>query len=182
MCLLWWDKICLHFTNVFFFLIFHCKVTSFYTLWALFIYCCNIYTNAPKITSKNSFWYLHKTRLLQDSIIFNFPHLYTKVTMYVLKLPPILGNFWLISFWLWELKLTRKTLPATWHTLVVLQINSFFLSSQRSFWYSYSSLTNRCTFIKTLINLHKIRWLLHVSVYDHRQGACNWAWLKLYWY
>jgi len=22
-----------------------------------------------------------------------------------------------------------------------------------------------------------IRWLLHVSVYDHHQGTCNWAWL-----
>ena len=21
-------------------------------------------------------------------------------------------------------------------------------------------------------------WLLHVSVYDHHQGACNWAWLN----
>ena len=57
----------------------------------------------------------------------------------------------------------------------------FFL--HRAFWYSHISFTNRCTFIKTLITIYiKIRWLLHVSVYDHHQGACNWAWLKLYWY
>ena len=31
-----------------------------------------------------------------------------------------------------------------------------------------------CTFIKTLITIYiKIRWLLHVSAYDHHQGACN---------
>jgi len=31
---------------------------------------------------------------------------------------------------------------------------------------------------KTLIKIYiKIRWLLHVSVYDHLQGACSWAWL-----
>ena len=58
-----------------------------------------------------------------------------------------------------------------------------FLSLQRAFWYTHSSFTNRCTFIKTLITIYiKIRWLLHVSVYDHHQGAYNWAWLKLYWY
>ena len=40
--------------------------------------------------------------------------------------------------------------------------------------------TNRCMFIKTLITIYiKIRWLLHVSVYNHHQGACNWTWLKL---
>ena len=39
---------------------------------------------------------------------------------------------------------------------------------------SHSSFTNRCTFIKTLITIYvKIRWLLHVSVYDHHQGARN---------
>jgi len=27
-----------------------------------------------------------------------------------------------------------------------------------------------------------VRWLLHVSVYDHHQGACNWASLKLCWH
>jgi len=49
----------------------------------------------------------------------------------------------------------------------------FFLNSKLVY-YSYSSFTNRCTFIKTLITLYiKIRWLLHVSVYDHHQGACN---------
>ena len=37
--------------------------------------------------------------------------------------------------------------------------------------------------LKLLITIYiKIRWLLHVSVYDHHQGACNWALLKLYWY
>jgi len=42
----------------------------------------------------------------------------------------------------------------------------------------FTQFTNRCTFIKTPItNYIKIRWLLHVSVYDHHQGACNWAWL-----
>ena len=47
----------------------------------------------------------------------------------------------------------------------------------------HSSFTKRCTFIKILIKIYiKIRWLLHVSVYDHHQGAYNWAWLKLYWY
>ena len=46
-----------------------------------------------------------------------------------------------------------------------------------------SSFTNKCTFIKILIKIYiKIRWLLHVSVYDHHQGAWYWAWLKLYWY
>jgi hypothetical protein len=100
---------CLHVTI--FFLIFHCKVTSFYTLWALFIYCCNIYTNALKITSEISFCYLHKTRLVQDSIIFNFLHLYTKVTIHlVLKFPPTLIHLWLISFSLYELKRTQKKL------------------------------------------------------------------------
>ena len=60
---------------------------------------------------------------------------------------------------------------------------NFLSSSHRTFWYSHSSFTNRCTFIKTLITIYiKVRWLLHVSVYDHHQGACNWAWLKLYWY
>jgi len=40
--------------------------------------------------------------------------------------------------------------------------------------YPHSSFTNRCTYIKTLIKIYiKIRWLLHVSVYDHHQGACN---------
>ena len=35
---------------------------------------------------------------------------------------------------------------------------------------------------KTLIRIYvKVRWLLHVSVCDHHQGACSWAWLKLYW-
>jgi hypothetical protein len=49
--------------------------------------------------------------------------------------------------------------------------------------YSHSSFTNRCTFIKTLIKIYiKVMWLLHVLVYDHHQGACDWAWLKLYWY
>ena len=49
--------------------------------------------------------------------------------------------------------------------------------------FSVSSFANRCTFIKTLITIYiKIRWLLHVSFYDHHQGACNWVWLKLYWY
>jgi len=43
---------------------------------------------------------------------------------------------------------------------------------------SHRSLTNRCTFLRTFIKIYiKIRWLLHVSVYDHHQGACNWAWL-----
>jgi hypothetical protein len=38
--------------------------------------------------------------------------------------------------------------------------------------YSHSSFTNRCTFIKTFITIYiKIRWLLHVSVYDHHQGS-----------
>ena len=37
--------------------------------------------------------------------------------------------------------------------------------------------------LKTLITVYiKIRWLLHISVYDHHQGACSWAWLNLYWY
>ena len=59
----------------------------------------------------------------------------------------------------------------------------FFLLLHRTFWYSYSSFTNRCTFIKILITIYiKIRWLLHFSVYDHHQGSCNWAWLMLYWY
>jgi len=32
----------------------------------------------------------------------------------------------------------------------------------------------RCTYIKTLIKIYiKVSWLLHVSVYDHHQGACN---------
>ena len=36
---------------------------------------------------------------------------------------------------------------------------------------------------KNLITFYiKIRWLLHISVYYHHQGACNWVWLKLYWY
>jgi len=40
--------------------------------------------------------------------------------------------------------------------------------------HSYSSFINRCTFIKTLITIYiKIRWLLHVLVYDHHQEACN---------
>jgi len=57
------------------------------------------------------------------------------------------------------------------------------LSLYRAFWYSHSSFTDRCTIIKTSIKIYiKIRWLLQVSVYDHHQGACNWAWLKLYWY
>jgi len=44
--------------------------------------------------------------------------------------------------------------------------------------YSHSSFTKRCTFIRTLIKIYiKIRWLRHVSVYYHHQGACNWAWL-----
>ena len=52
----------------------------------------------------------------------------------------------------------------------------FFLLLHRAFWYSHSSFTNRCTFIKTLIEIYiKIRWLLHVSVYNHHQGACNWT-------
>ena len=47
-----------------------------------------------------------------------------------------------------------------------------FLSLHRAFWYSHSSFTNSCTFIRTLITICiKIRWLLHVSVYDHHQ-AC----------
>jgi len=45
----------------------------------------------------------------------------------------------------------------------------------------HSSFTNRRTIIKTMITIYiKIRWFLHVSVYDHYQGACSWAWLKLY--
>ena len=49
--------------------------------------------------------------------------------------------------------------------------------------YSHSSFTNRCTFIKTLITIYiEIRWLQQVSVYDHHQGVCNSAWLKLYRY
>jgi len=32
--------------------------------------------------------------------------------------------------------------------------------------------------LKTLITIYnKIRWLIHFSVYDHHQGACNWVWL-----
>ena len=59
----------------------------------------------------------------------------------------------------------------------------FFLSLHRAFWYSHSSFTNRCACIETLIKIYiKVMWLLHVSVYDHHQGAYNWAWLKLYWY
>jgi len=58
-----------------------------------------------------------------------------------------------------------------------------FLSLHRAVWYSHSSFTNRCTFIKTLIKIYiKIRWLLHVPVYDYHQGAFNCAWLKLYWF
>ena len=39
---------------------------------------------------------------------------------------------------------------------------------------THSSFTNRCTFIKPLITIYiKIRWFLHVSVYDFHQGACN---------
>jgi len=46
--------------------------------------------------------------------------------------------------------------------------------------YVHSSFTNRCTFIKTLIKICiEVMWLIHVSVYDHYQGACNSAWLKL---
>ena len=46
---------------------------------------------------------------------------------------------------------------------------------------SYSSFTNKCTFIEILIKIYiKVTWLLHVSVYDHHQGACNCALLKLY--
>ena len=38
----------------------------------------------------------------------------------------------------------------------------------------YSSFTNKYTFIKTLIRIYiEVMWLLHVSVYDHHQGACN---------
>ena len=38
--------------------------------------------------------------------------------------------------------------------------------------YLHSSFTNRRTFIRTLNGTYiKIRWLLHVSVYDHHQGA-----------
>ena len=74
-----------------------------------------------------------------------------------------------------EVRLIRDS--ACW-----MQIH-IFLSLRRAFWYSHSSFTNRCTFVKTLIKIYiKFRWLLHVSVYDHHQGACNWAWLKLYWY
>ena len=58
-----------------------------------------------------------------------------------------------------------------------------FFDNKTYFCTSHSSFTNRCTFVKTFITIYlKIRWLLHVSVYDHHQGACSWAWLKLYWY
>ena len=55
-------------------------------------------------------------------------------------------------------------------------------SKLKKIW-THSSFTKWCAFIRTLIKIYiKIRWLLHVSVYDHHQGACNWAWLKLCWY
>ena len=61
-------------------------------------------------------------------------------------------------------------------TMVVFRLHLMKLLNE----YSQSSFTNRCTFIRTLIKIYiKIRWLLHVSFYDH---PCNWAWLKLYWY
>jgi len=67
-------------------------------------------------------------------------------------------------------------------TLVIIYFLFYVLSLHRALWYSHSLFTNRCTFIKTLITIYiKIRWFLHVSVYDHLQEACNWAWLKLYW-
>jgi len=38
--------------------------------------------------------------------------------------------------------------------------------------------TTDALFIKTLTKIYiKIRWLLHVSVFDHHQRACSWAWL-----
>jgi len=47
----------------------------------------------------------------------------------------------------------------------------------------HNSFSNKCTFINTFITIYfKIRWLLHVSVYDHQQGTCNLAWLNLYCY
>ena len=70
-----------------------------------------------------------------------------------------------------------------WYKMQRTEWPFFYISLHRAFWYSHSSFTNRCTFIKTLITIYiKIRWFLHVSVYDHHQGACDWAWLKLYWY
>jgi len=76
----------------------------------------------------------------------------------------------------------KSQLQIYWRNKDILCV-CVFLSLDRAFWYSHSSFTNRCTFIKTLITIYiKIRWLLRVSVYDHHQGACNWAWLSLYWY
>ena len=76
-----------------------------------------------------------------------------------------------------------KTTSKWWILFPLQHKILFFISLHRAFWYSHSSFTNRCTFIKTLIKIYiEVKWLLHVSVYDHHQGDCNWAWLKLYWW
>ena len=62
------------------------------------------------------------------------------------------------------------------HPVVLLnkKIRKSFSFQSNTKIYSHSSFANRCTFIKTLIRIYiKTTWLLHVSVYDHHQGACN---------
>ena len=90
------------------------------------------------------------------------------------------------KYWHWNLKMSiswlRMALLLTF-MCVEIRLNWGKYCKYLEHSVSRSSFTNRCTFIKTLITIYiKIRWLLHVSVYDHHQGACKWAWLKLYWY
>jgi len=77
----------------------------------------------------------------------------------------------------------KGDLKLVWHAVVYKVNDDCYLTALNNYRGSHSSFTNRCTFIKTLITIYiKIRWLLHISVYDHHQGTCNWDWLKLYWY
>ena len=71
--------------------------------------------------------------------------------------------------------LERSGKTAWWNKVYNVQlVSSYQITVNENVFIVHSSYTNRCTFIKTLIKIYiKVRWLLHVSVYDQHKGACN---------
>ena len=129
--------------------------------------------NQSELKSINCFQkiiFFESTFQFSLDFILPFPHIYFHISKDLLAIL-ILGSFH-PTFW-------RGNMESD----PVLSTFSHRLAPFHCYFSLHGSFTNRCTFIKTLITIYfKIRWLLHVSVYDHHQGACNWAWLKLYWY
>ena len=76
-------------------------------------------------------------------------------------------------------------LPLQLHTIVTVPHINFVTLEVTATFYEFRLFKNANTAMAILpkygvsmygpqlSNLHKIRWLLHVSVYDHHQGACN---------